>query len=106
MYSIKNIHLQLMMLLLQPCLHELEVNDTTSNENSDTPPIARAWSEHYEILHEENNPICGTFMYIFYRFIDCGYNLCLSHMSFRKAKIKAFINFIYINIQIKNNNKK
>ena len=41
---------------------KLEENDTTSNENSDAPPIARAWSEHYEILHEENNPICGTFM--------------------------------------------
>ena len=44
---------------------KLEENDTTSNENPDAPPIARAWSEHYEILHQENNQICGSFMNIF-----------------------------------------
>ena len=77
---------------------ELEVNDTTSNENSDTPPIARAWSEHYEILHEENNPICGTFMNISVLgllIVGLQFACRLVHVCHSgKVKIKAFINFI------------
>jgi hypothetical protein len=41
---------------------EGNISDEDENENPDAPPTAIAWSEHYDILHEENNPICGTFM--------------------------------------------